>query len=299
VPGFVPKAIGFGGNAPEEYILKAEPAAVAAGVVVDEQGHPVPGVKLQARRSENYADDKPNTDFQTVRVESDANGRWFYPYIPKSYEAADFNLTCDGYAVTRASVPMGKAESTNATLVIQRGFVVAGRVTDAQGVAIPGATVREFHNYGQRKVTSVTDGNGEFVLLGISVLIGSEAEIVVESRGMTPQLRKVELLQPTNVVSFVLATGNFFRGRVVDEFGQSLAGVACRTDSDNQGRRPFEWFTHTDASGRFEWDSAPGDPVLFWFEFEGYEVIRDRLLKPDGSDHEIKLVRKTTGERGR
>ena len=79
---------------------------------------------------------------------------------------------------------------------------------------------------------------------------------------------------------------------MVDEFGQPLAGVACRTDSDNQGRIPFRWFTHTDADGRFEWDSAPGDPVRFWFEMAGYGTIRDKTLTADGSDHEIKLVLK-------
>ena len=291
MPGYVPKAVGFGKNAPAEYVLKVQSASLAGGIVVDEQDAPVAGVKLQALRSEDHKSGKPSTDFQTTKVETDLNGRWLYPYIPKSYEEADFYLTCDGYAVTRVSVPMGKPEPANATLVIKRGFAVAGRVTDAQGVTIPGAAVREFHNFGHRKLSTKTDVNGEFLLLGISSPIGPQTEVVVESKGMAPQLRKVELLQPTNVVNFVLTKGNVFRGRVVDESGQPLAGVACRTDSDNQGRRPFEWFTHTDADGRFEWDSAPGEPVLFWFETAGYSTIRDLPLTADGSDHEIKLAR--------
>jgi hypothetical protein len=135
-----------------------------------------------------------------------------------------------------------------------------------------------------------TDGNGEFKLTAIWPRNGSEAEIVVECKGMAPHLRKVQLRQPTNVVNFVLTKGNVFRGRVVDEFGQPLVGVACQTDLGKQGCRPFQWFTHTDADGRFEWDSAPADPTVFWFELDGYNVIRDRLLMPDGNDHEIKLV---------
>jgi len=294
VEGYVPVAFGFGKNAPAEYVLRVEPAAVAAGIVVDEQGQPVPGARLAASRIEDYRDGKPNTDFQTTKVETDANGRWRYPYLPKSYEEAHFDLTCDGYAVTRTVVSMGKPESMNATLVIKRGFSVIGRVSDAQGMPIAGAAVKEFHNYGHRKLTTETDWNGEFSLLGITWgTTASNAEIVVESKGMAPQLRKVTLLQPTNVANFVLTKGNVFRGRVVDEFGQPLAGVACRTDSDNQGRQPFRWFSHTDADGRFEWDSAPADPTLFWFELDGYNVIRDRLLTPDGSDHEIKLAQKT------
>ena len=51
-------------------------------------------------------------------------------------------------------------------------------------------------------------------------------------------------------------------------------------------------YTQTDAEGRFEWDSAPAEEVLFWFEAEGFKWIRDLPLLPDGSEHEIKLTRK-------
>ncbi len=292
IPGYVPVAIGFGKSSPWEYVLKVDPAALVAGMVVDEEGQPVSNVKLQASRNEDYKNGNPNTDFQTTKVETDAAGRFQYPYLPRSYDEARFSLTRDGYAVTHAVVPMGKPDSLNAILVIKRGFTVTGRVTDAQEIPIFGASVKEFHNYGHRKLATETDWNGEFLLLGISGEYNPTAEITVEAKGMTPQLRKVELHQATNVANFALTNATPFRGRVTDQFGQPLTGVACRTDSDNQGRQPFRWFTHTDAEGRFEWDSPPGEPTLFWFELDGYEVIRDRLLTPDGSDHEITLVRK-------
>ncbi len=293
IPGFVPVAIGLGRNAPAEYVLKIEPAALVAGVVVDEEGQPVSGVILQASPNEDYKSGQPNTDFQTTKVETDAAGRFRYPYLPHSYEEARFALTRDGYAVSHAVVPMEKSESVSAILVIKRGYAVAGRVTDAWGNPIFGASVKEFHNYGHRKLATETDWNGEFLLLGFSSEYEPTAEITVEAHSMTPQLRKIELLQSTNVANFSLTNATLFRGRVLDEFGQPIAGVACRTDSDNQGRQPFRWFTHTDAQGCFEWDSAPAEPTLFWFELDGYEVIRDRLLTANGSDHEITLVRKT------
>jgi RNA polymerase sigma factor (sigma-70 family) len=293
IPGYVPVAIGFGKNAPSEYVLKVDPAALVAGVVVDEEGQPVSGVRPQASRNGDYKNGKPNTDFQTTKVETDAAGRFQYPYLPWSYDEARFALTGDGYAVTHAVVPMGKPESLNAILVIKRGFAVTGRVNDNQGIPVFSASVKEFHNYGHRKLATETDWNGEFLLLGISGEYDPTVEITVEAKGMTPQLHKIELLQATNVANFSLTNATPFRGRVMDQFGQPLTGVACRTDSDNQGRQPFRWFTHTDAEGRFEWDSAPAEPTLFWFELAGYEVIRDRLLTADGSDHEITLVRKT------
>ena len=92
-------------------------------------------------------------------------------------------------------------------------------------------------------------------------------------------------------MSAVLAQGNLFRGRVVDEAGNPIPNAVVRTDSDDQGLIKFRWLTETDPDGRFSWNSAPAEPVLFWFEANGYKVIRDLPLLPDGSEHEIVLVR--------
>lgn len=290
--GYVPNSLGFGKTVPPEYVFKAEPAATAAGMVIDEQGAPVPGVKIQATRNEDYKNGAPNTDFQLTNVETDTRGRWVYPYIPKTYQAVGFILVRDGYVVTRAHLKMGSDEAMNATFVIQRGFVIAGRVTDLEGMPIAKAAVKEFHNYGYRKASTETDTSGDFWLSGLSNAHSSKVEIVVEAKGMAPQLRAVELTAPTNIVNFHLANGSIFRARVLDEAGQPIPLAAVRTDVDNQGRQPFRWFAHTDFDGRVEWDSAPADAVLFWFEADDYQVIRDLPLISDGSEHEIKLKRK-------
>jgi len=129
-------------------------------------------------------------------------------------------------------------------------------------------------------------------LLGVSNPIEPKSEIVAEADHMAPQLKTVELHDATNTLNFVLVPGTLFRGHVIDEAGQPITNAAVRTDVGDQGRQPFRWFTRTDTHGHFEWDSAPAQPVLFWFEADGYEVIRDRLITPDGTDFEIKLKRK-------
>jgi protocatechuate 3,4-dioxygenase beta subunit len=293
IAGYVPVAIGFGFGRvfPSEFVLNVQPAALVSGVVVDEEGQPVSGVRLQAMPREDFQDDQPNTDFQTTSVETDSAGLFQYPYLPQSYSEVRFTLTREGYAPTDVEMPVGKPASLTSSLVIKRGFSISGRVTDDQGTPISGAMIREVPKFGYRRMTTETDWNGEFLLLGISSQYSSTTEVTVEAKGLTSQLRTVELIQTTNTANFSLSKATPLRGRVVDQSGQPLAGVVCRTDSDGQGRRPFWWSTHTDAEGRFAWDSAPAEPTLFWFELDGYEVIRNRPLRV-GTDHTIILAPK-------
>src|SRR5437870_6368643 len=81
---------------------------------------------------------------------------------------------------------------------------------------------------------------------------------------------------------------------VAIDVGDPISEASVRTDYnfEKQIETRFEGQTHTDAEGRFEWDSAPADEICFWFEADGYEVIRGRPMLADGSYHEIKLTRK-------
>jgi len=296
IEGYVPKAIVFGrpGSELKEYLLELDPALAVGGTVVDESGRPVPGVTMEASRSEDYKQGMPNTDFQTAKVMTDEDGRWFFRYVPREYATVHFSLTCTNYAVTRVSVPVGQTESMNATVVIKGGFVVLGGVTDSENRPVVHATVKEHHNYGYRKLSAETDDDGVFALAGLSAPVEPQVQLVVEAKGMAPQLQTVQLLAPTNYANFILVKGKIFRGRVADEAGNPIPEASVRTDYDfeNQIETRFEWQTHTDAEGRFEWDSAPANEICFWFEADGYDVIRGRRMLADGSDHEIKLTRK-------
>ena len=298
IEGYVPKAISFGrpNDDLKNYLLELDPARSVGGTVVDESGLPVAGVTMQALRShsENRNYGTPNTDFQTTKVTTDANGRWSFRHVPREYATLDFYLTCTNYAVTRVPIPVGQPESLNATVVIKRGFVITGRVTDSENNPVVHATVKEHHNYGYRKLSTETDAGGVFALVGVSDQMMPQMDLVVETKGMAPLLQSIHLLARTNSADFVLTKGKIFRGRVVDEGGNPIPDAVVRTDWCDQIPTRFEWLTHTEADGWFEWDSAPAELTCFWFEADGYEVIRDRPMLPDGTYHEIKLTRKST-----
>jgi hypothetical protein len=119
----------------------------------------------------------------------------------------------------------------------------------------------------------------------------AQVELSVQAKGFAPQTAKVDLLSATNVVDVTMPPANIFHGHVMDEAGNPIPDVVVRTDFDfkHQQEKRFEWNGQTDATGRFEWDSAPEGEVCYWFEASGYKPIRGLPLSADGTDHAITL----------
>jgi RNA polymerase sigma factor (sigma-70 family) len=293
--GHVPKCLMWDETSYTNYTIRLDPALSVAGTVIDEQGQPVAGVKLSISGPGINPDEREHVAFNggNSDVVTDAIGRWVCSYVPREYETVALILTCDGYAVTHASVPVGKPESANAILVIKRGFTVTGRILDPEGRPVPEATVRELHNSGPRKQSTRTAEDGTFTLQGVWAPDPAEPKmnLIVQASGFAPQIQTVQCVEPTNIANFTLSKASIFRGRVVDESGSPLPNATVRTDAGSDGLDKYKWLTHTDAEGRFEWDSAPPNSVLFWFEAQGFNVIRDLPLVPDGTEHDIKLTR--------
>jgi hypothetical protein len=283
--------------------MKLDPALTFAGLVVDEQGVPVPNARVtmecyafenDSREAEHVAFNSPDAAAVT-----DAAGAFRLPYVPREIPPArgdstevQLKLDAEGFQVTQTNFPVPIMARHDLKLVIRKGFVVAGRVVDPQGRPVANVAVRELHNFGVRKLRTRTDQDGCFTLAGVfCVPSENEVRVVVEPEDWACQEKRLRLDAPTNVVEFTLVRSPVFRGQVVNEDGFPLAEVTIRTDSDNQGIRKYEWLDVTNIDGYFEWASAPAEPTLFWFEKDGYEVIRERVITPDGTENKITLRR--------
>ena len=314
--GYVPKCVMFPeAGTSADYTMKLDPAMTVGGLVVDEQDQAVAGVKIQIQSPGAKPGQAENVDFQTCSVTSDENGHWKYDYVPFDYtNEIHFILEKNGYATTYPWVPVAEVGLNNLVLVINRGFTVTGRVTEAQSQPVANARVKTVTGEPGKRQSVKTGENGVFTLAGVAgdtkfsqepaletndngqVLIRGLAgqgplhvNLAIQADGFAPQTRTVALSDTTNVADFTLSPGNIFRGQVVDEAGNPISNAVVQTDWDDQGCRAFDWQTRTDANGRFEWDSAPEGPTLFWFEADGYQWQRDVSLLADGSAHVITL----------
>jgi len=316
--GYVPKVVNFHQiGVPAEYIMKLDAAMTVGGWVVDEQGSAVSGVEILIEGPGNIRGQAENIDFQTCPVTSRDNGGWTCSYIPKDWtNEFRFVLKKDGYATTFPMVPVAKVNLNKLVLVINRGYTVTGRVVDEQNQSVADARIKILaggqHNRQTTKTTEIgsftftgvagesdtsqdppleTDGSGAAFIRGLVGEGPLHVDLVVQADGHAPQLRTVILSYTTNVTNFVLSPGKVFRGQVVNEADDPVTNAVVQTDWDNRGLRGFEWQTRTDAEGRFEWDSAPESPVLFWIESPGYKVERGVPFVADSSFHTITLKR--------
>ena len=328
--GHVPKVIGFGPSpVPAEYTLKLDPAMTAGGIVVDEQRAPAAGVTIWIEGPGNKDGQIENIDFQTCPVTNPDDGTWYCGYIPKDSEEIRFILKKPGYAVTFPIVPVKKVNLINLVLVIDRGRDITGRIIDRQNYPVANARVKILDGNFSKRQSTRTDENGLFLLSGVAgnveSLVGYEqrpletndngwviirglvpqgllhADLAVQAEGFSSKTSTVELAGETNIANFTLSSGNIFRGRVVDQAGHPIPFAVVQTDYDfaNQAPRKFDWTTHTDRSGQFKWDSAPADEVPYWFEADGYEVIRGLRLRADGKEHEITLRNRAPNQSNR
>lgn len=313
--GHVPVAVMFQ-SLPADYSIKLDPAATVSGIVEDEQGRPVSGVKILVQDPGNVPGQSVNVDFQTCPVTNHDDGTWSCSYIPFDYtNEIRFLLQKKGYAATYPIVPVNRTGLSNLILIINRGFTIQGQVIGAQEAPVANAHIKVLTDEPGKQESVKTDDNGFYTLDGVAgesqvdyefppaetnddgafVIRGMagngpmHVDLEVQAKGFAPQTARVPLSSLTNNADFTLSLGNIFRGHVVDEAGHPLANAVVQTDWNNQGIRTFDWHTLTDVDGGFEWDFAPTGSVLFWFEADGYDVQRDVSLVADGSEHRIVL----------
>jgi hypothetical protein len=202
--GHVPKVVGFrNGPVPGDYTMRLEPAMTAGGLVVDEQGLPVAGVTILVQGPGNKPGQMENVDFQTCPVTNREDGSWSCSYIPKDCTEIWLILKKPGYAVTFPVVPVAEADLTNLVLVIDRGSIITGHVTDQQGQPVGNASVRVLNGVRSKRQSTRTDEAGNFMLSGISgeqlyqppLETNSAGQVVIRGLGLPPTLHTAKSLR--------------------------------------------------------------------------------------------------------
>jgi len=161
-----------------------------------------------------------------------------------------------------------------------------GTVVDANGRPILGASVAQGSDrHGSHYPETATDGNGAF---RFSYGRPGEMVLTAQKTGYAPELKVLQVGEGLEPIEFVLGPGNAIRGKVVDADGNALAEIPITADGW-RGHRSINWYSKTDAEGRFEWSSAPADEVLFDLYPRGYMSVRRFPMTPSDEEYVITM----------
>lgn len=244
--GYVPSWVA-GVEAPTSRPLAVvlERASRVRGRVEDASGEPVPGasvrlrpappppgtVGVEVRRSENTADVEAGPDGSfafaevapgAVTLEASAEG-----FVPP--EPVELQVPADG-------------QVQEVRLVLGRGAVVGGWITNAGGEPVAGAQVRI------GEIRSESDAEGRYRLAGIPP---GSAALALSHPAYKPKGQLVDVQPGENRADVMLERGATVSGRVVDEAGAPRPGAEVRLR--NRGERGLLGYrTSSGADGRFE-----------------------------------------------
>jgi hypothetical protein len=256
-----------------------EPALPLEGIVVDEHGKPIPGVRVHSAAWEPA--------FETVDPRTDEQGR----FVLNTLAARDITAlrVRTANAVTDGAVPVDRAQTKGPIkLVVSEKWAcrLKGRVADGAGKPVGGAEltviwhfsgVGRAANWGSSRAieTLRTDKDGRFQTTALWP--GDRYEISVAADGFAKTQAVVlrgEAGKVHDLATVTLVRTNVtVAGVVVDSAGKPVAGVTVF----NQGDAPRTLSTTTGADGRFQLTGLYDGPCYVFARKAGYRFAMTRL----------------------
>jgi len=283
---------------PQSFVFPLEKGTSIGGVVKNEEGTPVEGVKvfLMLAEQESKIRYSIGDSFPTT----DAQGKWRSDIVPEKIDGLWMNLKHNDYVTTDVwnTIPVPPEQALRdftSIMVLKSGVTLSGVVRDHVGNPIHGVLV-QLGSSGYSSKKTRTDEQGHFIFRNCDE---GELHISVQAKGKSPQARRFLLKEIGAPLEFTLEPGNSIRIRVVDSNGTAIPGVYV-TPETYQGYRyilkfdpnnPQQMGVTTDEKGLLVWDSAPPDTVEYAFSKEGYARLSDLQLIADGKEHTVTLPR--------
>ena len=274
---------------PDQYTLALERGTSIGGIIHDEQGNPIEGASVYLLVP--GGDEVERVSIYDHIEKTDADGRWRCDIVPSKLDeiwirlAHRDHISDEMYGKT-PKPPMESLRAMIGVMVMKQGITVSGRVIDANGKPIEGASVAQGSDrHGSHYPSTQTNSEGRFSFENVRP---GEMVLTVQANSYSPDLKHFTVNQGMEPLEFRLEPGRPIRGRIVDNEGQPLAGAFVAADSW-RGHRSLMWRVDTDAQGRFEWHEAPADEVLIDMGKQGYMSVRNYGMSPSEQEYEITM----------
>ncbi|MHB1037353.1 MAG: carboxypeptidase regulatory-like domain-containing protein [Pirellulales bacterium] len=273
---------------PAEFTFAYEKGRTIGGVVRDEQGKPIPGVRVALGMwAQRYAQAGMSLDLSASPVKTDAEGRWHLNHAPQEIGGMVVGLEHPDY-IREIDHPVSEAEKltiedSTSVMVMKKGIPVSGTVTDPDGKPVANAKV----SLGSQPSVR-TDQKGQY---RVASLAPGETLLTVVSPGLAPALSRIKVQPGMNPVDSRLEKGKTLRVRVVDKSGKPLEGIDVAPDTWRAQNtvRGLGVGGKTDRGGRWTWTWAPSDAVGMRISKTGFMSVDGLSLTPQEAEHVVTL----------
>jgi peroxiredoxin len=297
---------------PTNFTARLEKGVSIGGIVKNENREPVPGARviLSGPPPADIGERVRSVVAPNFHAErTDAEGKWHFDEAPRDCESLIFRVlqpdyltaafACEGADTGDSSItllPKADFLAGKAQMALGHGIELAGRVVDAAGKPVAGASITRNREWRNPAAALTSDTNGQFKIINLKP---GEMYLTVQARGLAGQTRLLTLSHPMPELKIEMAPGKVFQGQVVDPAGKPIAGASVQMDRLELGPMEYEWSAATDGEGRFAWDSAPEGEHPYCFSASGYHPRTEPNLAADGQDHVITLRPVLDGDKTR
>ena len=301
---------------PDRLIVELLPGEqTLGGTVRDEEGRPIPGVKVEVW---GYLGEKKQKEELAYMVDAmtDDQGQWRcrcfrsmkfgYLYLTHPEYVSDDNLHPRAHGspdpngpVRPDDLPLQSLLDFSDVQIMMRGVTVSGEVRDATRKPIEGAEVewidatRRLHFHLKVARTS-TDRNGQFRFEHVRP---GGVVLQFRARGHAPDVKVIEARRGAQPIAITLGTAHRLEGRVVDTAGRPIPGATVKVDTPHilrtMGTRHFE----TDADGWFRWEDAPADGILLDVGCRGFVGVSEKVVR--AGDHIVVTLSRAVSVSGK
>jgi protocatechuate 3,4-dioxygenase beta subunit len=218
--------------------LRLQPAAALAGRVVDEEGDPIAGARVDFRWQAALPEepDRPVGIPVFREARAGADGRFELRGVPLG--TAQVSASAAGFVPREPFevVLPRPAQAGELRVVLTRGAVLQGRVTNAAGEPVPAVRV------GLGGSSAATDDDGLYWLEGAPP---GHQEVLFVHASYGRLAKRFDVQPGVNLLDIAFPPGVEVAGRVVDDTGKPVPAARVELDSENH----FDLKHHQDVTG--------------------------------------------------
>lgn len=282
---------------PAEYTVRLDTGRMIGGIVRDANGEPIEGVSVRPQFNIKLREERTRQMGSGESVKTNAAGEWTYASLPTDLQQVPLHFRHAAHVQSRVTEPVAKVAipvggHPSAVTTMKQGIVFGGRVTDAEGTPIDGATVTYIRQGSGDSPTATTDKDGRYRFRNGET---GAAVLTVAKSNLAPAMKALETLEEMEAINFQLTSGSPLHVRVLGPDQKPLEGAYVSLwNWDEQGVYGSlpDSRGKTDASGQWQWAHAPHGSLRFAVSHAGYRYTPGVAVTP-GEENVIIMSRQS------